>query len=131
MKKDKGPEDCFGLRFLCDLTHQLQFPERFNIWRTQNAAFGDDCRYIFCRSNIEGRVRDSNAMRRELLSAVMSYFDGRPLLDGDGVAGLCSQVDGGPGRGDIKRDAVLAGQDGDVVSTDLVGEIPVGGNAIG
>jgi hypothetical protein len=52
------------------------------------------------------------------------------LLDGDGVAGRRSQVDGRPRRSAVKRNAVLLGQDGHVVGADLVGEVAVGGDAV-
>ena len=41
------------------------------------------------------------------------------------------KVDGGPGGGDVERDAVLFGEDGDAVGADLVGDVAVGGDAVG
>src|SRR5438105_14495770 len=52
------------------------------------------------------------------------------LLDGDLLAAGRCEVNGGPGRGDVKRNAVLLGEDGDGISADLVGDVAVGGDAI-
>ena len=41
-----------------------------------------------------------------------------------------ASVDGGPGSGAVERDAVLFGEDGDVVGADLVGDVAVGGDAV-
>ena len=46
------------------------------------------------------------------------------------VAGGGGQIDGGPGRGDVERDAVLLGQNRHVVGADLVGGVAVGGDAV-
>src|ERR1700679_267871 len=43
----------------------------------------------------------------------------------------CSNVDGGPGGGDVEGDAVFFGEDGDAVGADLVGGVAVGGDAVG
>ena len=53
------------------------------------------------------------------------------LLDGDEIAVGRGRVDGVEGRGDVERDAVLLGEDGDAVGADLVGGVAVGGDAVG
>ena len=41
------------------------------------------------------------------------------------------EVEGGPGGGDVEGDVVLFGEDGDAVGADLVGDVSVGGDAVG
>src|SRR6185437_17147155 len=41
------------------------------------------------------------------------------------------EVDGGPRGGDVERDAVLAGEDSDVVGADFVGHVAIGRDAVG
>ncbi len=69
-------------------------------------------------------------MWRELLAAVMRDFDRAALLNGNRIAGERGRIDGRPRRGDIKRNAVLLGENRDVVRADLVGEVAVGGDAV-
>ena len=61
---------------------------------------------------------------------MVGYFHRAALLDGNGVAGGRGHVDGGPGRGAVEGNAVLFGEDGDVVGADLVGEVAVGRDAV-
>ena len=42
-----------------------------------------------------------------------------------------AEIDRRDGRGDVERDAVLLRQHGDGVGADLVGDVAVGGDAIG
>ena len=113
-----------------DLAHQFHLAERFAVRRAENAALGDDSGDVLCGRDVEGGIADADAVRRELFAGVVRDFDGGALLDGDRVAGRSGEVDGGPGRGHIERDAVLPGQDGDVVGADLVGGVTVGGDAV-
>jgi hypothetical protein len=62
---------------------------------------------------------------------VNSELVGAALLDGDGVAGGGREVDGAGGGGDVERDAVGLGGEGHGVGADLVGDVAVGGDAVG
>ena len=60
----------------------------------------------------------------------MGDFAGVALLVGDEIAVGGGLVKGGPGDGNLERNAVLFGQDGDAVGADLVGGVAVGGDAV-
>jgi len=81
--------------------------ERLNVGGAEDAALGDDGGDVFGGCDVEGGVADADAVGRELLAAVVRDFDLGALLDGNLVAGGGGQVDGGPGSGDVERDAVL------------------------
>ena len=57
-------------------------------------------------------------------------FDRWPLLDGNVFAGHRGQVDGGPRRGHVERNAVLTRQDRHTVGADFVGGVAIGCNAV-
>src|SRR5580693_10325341 len=95
--------------------------ERFRIGRAQYSALGDDGGDVLGWGHVEGWVADAYAVGRYLLAGMMRDFLGRALLDGDLVAGGGGEVDRGPRGRDVERDAVFAGQNGDVVGADLVG----------
>src|SRR5207244_2092716 len=40
------------------------------------------------------------------------------------------EIDSGPRGGDVERDAVFLGKNGDGVSTDLIGDVAIGGDAV-
>ena len=103
----------------------------FGEGRTQDSALGDDGGDVLGWSYIEGRVLDSDTVRRHLLAVRMGHFAGAALFDRDVVSVAGLEVDGGPGRGDVEGNSVLAGEDRDSVSADLVGGIAVGGDAVG
>lgn len=54
-----------------------------------------------------------------------------PLLDGDLLAVLEVQVQGGRGAGHVEGHAVELGQDGELVRAYLVGRVPVADDAVG
>ena len=66
-----------------------------------------------------------------LLAVGVRDLGGGALLDGDLVAVRGGDVDGRERSGDVERDAVLLGEDGDGVGADLVGGVAVGGDAVG
>ena len=68
---------------------------------------------------------------RQLRGTHVRHFAGSAFFNRNRVTVRCRQVDGGPRRGDIERDAVLLRQHGHGISADLVGGVAVGGNAIG
>src|SRR5580704_556245 len=111
--------------------NHFHFLERLGVRGAQHAALRDDRGDVFRGGHVEGGIADADAMRGELLSAMMGDFDRGALLDGDGVAGRSGRIDSGPGSGHIKRDAVFFGEDGDVVRADFIGGIAVGGDAVG
>src|ERR1700678_3143333 len=110
-----------------DKLHRCQ---GFGVGGAQHASLGDDGGDVLGRSYIEGRVANADSVRRELLSSVVGDFHRVALFDWDLVACHGGTVNGGPGRGNVERDAMLFGEDGDRIGTDLVGYVAVGGDAI-
>jgi sugar lactone lactonase YvrE len=96
----------------------------------QDSALGDDCGNVLCGGYVEGGVADADAVGRKLLPSVVRDFDRASFFDGNLVPSFGGAVDGGPGSGDVKGDAVLFGQNSDRVSADLVGHVAVGGDAV-
>jgi glutamate carboxypeptidase len=94
-------------------------------------ALGNDGGDIPRGGHVEGGILDPHAIGGELFAAVVGYFDGGALFNGDGVAGRGGQIDGRPGAGDVEGYAVLLGQDSDAVGADLVGHIAIGGHPVG
>ena len=97
----------------------------------EDAALGDDGGDVLGGGDVEGGVLDGCAVWGHLLAVGVGDFAGGALLDGDEVSVGGGEVDGGPGGGDVEGDAVLFGEDGDAVGTDLVGGIAVGGDSVG
>ena len=56
---------------------QFHLAERFGVGGAQHAALGDDGGDVFGRSHVEGGIADADAVRSELLAAVMRDFDRR------------------------------------------------------
>ena len=102
----------------------------FGVGFAQDSALGDDCGNVLCRSYVEGGVANTDAVGRKLLPSVVRDFDSTAFFNGDLVSGQGGAVDGGPGGGDVKRDAVLLGQNSDRIGADLVGHVAVGGDAV-
>src|SRR6266702_3469063 len=61
----------------------------------------------------------------------MGDFGGGALFDGDVLAVGDGKVEGGDGRGDVERNVVFLGEDGDLVGADLVCGVAVGRDAVG
>src|SRR6266702_4287531 len=61
----------------------------------------------------------------------MGDFGGGALFDGDVLAVGDRKIEGGDGRGDVERNVVFLGEDGDLVGADLVGGVAVGRDAVG
>jgi hypothetical protein len=93
--------------------------------RAQDAVFGDDCGDVLRGRHVKGGVLDGDAMRGDLAAIDVGDLASAALLNGDQVAGGGFGVDGVERRGDVERDAMLAGQDGDGVGTDLVGGVAI------
>src|ERR1035438_9119430 len=109
---------------------EFHFFEGLDVWGAQNATFGDDGGDVFGGRYIERGIADADAVGRELLAAVVRDFESAALLNGDGVAGFSGEIDSGPRGGGVEGDAMLPGQDCDVVCADLIGEVTVGGDTI-
>ena len=60
----------------------------------------------------------------------MGDLGGRAILDDDVGAALRGGIEGGDGRGDEERDAVVFARDGEVVGADLVGGVAVVRHAV-
>ena len=97
----------------------------------EDSAFGDYCGYVFRGGYVEGWVFDADSVGGELFSGVVGDLDGGALLDGDVVSVGGGEIDGGPGGGDVEGDGIVAGEDGDAEGSDFVGDIAIGGDAIG
>src|ERR1039458_9765406 len=104
--------------------------ERFSIRSAQRSALSNDGGYVFRRGHVKRGITDANAVRRELRAGVVGDFPGWTFFDGDRVAGRSGEIDGGPWRGHVKRNAVLAREDGDVVRADFVCCVAVGCDAV-
>ena len=117
-----GPEPLFRYKF-----HGFQ---GLGVGLAQDSALGDDCGDVLCRSYVEGGVADADAVGRKLLPSMVRDFGGAAFFNGNLVPSFGGAVDGGPGSGDVKGDAVFFGQDGDRVGADLVGHVAVGGDAV-
>src|ERR1039458_6104624 len=98
--------------------------------RSQNAALGDDGGDVSGGGDVEGGILNRHSVGRDLNAADVRNFAGGALFDGDEVAGRGCKVDGVEGRGDIERDTVLFGENGERVGADLVGGVAVGGDAV-
>src|SRR5690348_18468455 len=61
----------------------------------------------------------------------MRHFFLRAFFDRDVLARGNCEVERGDGRGDVKRDAVFAGENGDSVGTDFIGGVAIASNAVG
>src|SRR6267154_199705 len=94
------------------------------------AAFGEDGVDVTRGGDVEGGVGgvdvggDSNALE-------VGYFGGGALFYGDVVAIGDREIESRNWGGDVEGDIVFFGQDGDLVGSDFVGGVTVGGDAIG
>src|ERR1700739_3652433 len=119
-RKMDGPESTICTNVVprpASLTRDhLHFLQRFGGGRAQHPAFGDDRRHIFCRRHIKCRIAYANTVGCELLSAVMRHFNRVALLNRNCIPGWRCEVDCGPGRGTVERDAMFSGENRNVVS---------------
>jgi len=95
------------------------------------AALCDDRCDISGGSDVEGGIFDGDAVRGHLLSVGVGNLTGVALFDRDEVAVRSVDVDGRPGGGDVKRDAMFFREDGDAIGPDLIGGVAVCRDAIG
>src|SRR5258708_27395621 len=98
--------------------------QRFRVRRSGDASFGEDGGDVAGGGDVEGGMRgvdvggDSNALE-------MCDFGGGTLLDGDVLAVGDGKIESGNRRGDVERDVVLLGEDGNLVGADFVSGIAV------
>src|SRR5262249_16225141 len=83
------------------------------------------------RRYVECRVLDANAVGGDLLTGKVRYFARRRLLDGNGVAVRCREVNRGPGSGNKKGNSMLLREYRNGISPDFVRHIAIGGDTIG
>ena len=91
-----------------------------------DALLGDDARDELGRGDVERRVADLRAGRRDADAAELGDLLGAPLLDLDGGAVGRGEVDRAGRGADVERDAVAGREHGQRVGADLVGRVPVG-----
>ena len=108
-----------------------QLRQRLGKRCARDAALGDDRRHVLRRRHVERRVADLRAVGRQTRRPDVRDLAIVALLDRNPAAVRRVQIDGGERRGDVERNAVLLGQHGDAVGADLVGDVAVGGDAIG
>jgi len=107
-----------------------QFLQRLLIRGACDAFFGDDGRDIFCGSHIEGGIFDFDSVGNHLLARNVRDFAFIALLDRDFAAVGGFEIDGRNRRRHIERDAVLFRQDRYGVSSDFIGDVAIGGDAV-
>src|SRR5262249_7928874 len=78
-----------------------------------DALLRDDPRDQVVWRHVEGRVVDGDAVRRRLSAEAVRHLAGVALLDGDGRARRQAEVERARRCGDVERDAVGAGEDGE------------------
>jgi hypothetical protein len=125
------PQHSIATAHLALCGSEFQFSQRLFVGSAQDSALGDDGGDVLRWRHVEGWVFDADSVWGELFSGVVGDLDGGALLDGDVVSVGGGEIDGGPGGGDVEGDAVFPGEDGDVIGADLVGDVSVGGDAVG
>lgn len=104
--------------------------ERFRVGGASDAAFGKDRSDVARGSNVERRMRGMD-VGRDADALEVSDFGSGTLLDGDMIAVRDGEIESGYGSGDVKRDVIFFGKNGDLICADLVGSVAVGSNAVG
>src|SRR5579859_343796 len=104
--------------------------ERFRIGCASDAAFGKDRSDVARGSNVERRMRGMD-VGRDADALEVSDFGSGALFDGDVIAVKDGEIESRYGSGDVKRDVVFPGKNGDLICTDFVRSVAVGGDAVG
>src|SRR5712691_1891249 len=112
------------------LLRTAQLAQTLLIRSPRDAILGDYRRDVYVRGHIEGRVHGLSAVRRHGRTTQSRDLVRRALLDRYAVAGSDRQIYRARRRGDVERHAVLSGQHRELVSTDLVGHVAVGGDPV-
>src|SRR6266545_191492 len=85
-----------------------------------DAALGDDRGDQLGGRDVESRIPDRRVRWRGLAARHAPHLGRISLLDGDGGAALDGDVEGGPGRRHVERDAVMSREHRDAIRADLV-----------
>ena len=96
-----------------------------------DAPLGDDPGDQLGRGDVEGGVVDGDPLGGGLPAEAVGDLARVALLDRDGRAVGERQVERARRRGDVERDAVRPGQQGDAVGADLVRGVAVGRDPVG
>src|SRR5439155_3188748 len=83
------------------------------------------------RGDVERRVVDLHAFWGGLLPEAVRHLARIALLDGNGVAVGNAEIERARRGGNVERNVVGIGKDGDAVRADLVRGVAIGGNAVG
>ena len=97
----------------------------------EDATLGDDGGDVLRGGDVESGVFDGYAVWSHLLAVGVGDFCRCALFDWDEISVCSGEVEGGPGRGYVERDAVFFGEDGYAVGADLVRDVAVGGDTVG
>src|SRR5580698_365680 len=127
-----GPSPCEWVAFMAsaDSDFCLQRVQRFDEGRAGDAAFGDYSGDVAGGGDVEGGV-GGVYWRGQIDAGHVRDFFGAALLDGNLIAGVNGEIERGDRGGDVERNVVFFGQDGDAVGADFVGGVAVGGDAVG
>src|SRR5690348_15640020 len=119
-------------RRLCDnRTGRIEeCAERFRVRGASDATLGEDRSNVARGSNVERWIRGMN-VRRDTDALQVCDFGSGTFLNGDVIAVRDGEIESGYGSGDVKRDVVFLGKNGDLISADFVGGVAVGGNPVG
>src|SRR5438552_6917345 len=113
-------------------TGQLTAKNTAETLRTACDTFlGDVRRHQPRGRDVEGPVLDRRLLRCHPGAGDNGDLFGRAALDGDGAAVSHRRIERRAGRGNVEGDPVVVGEHGEAVGPDLVGHVPVGGNAVG
>ena len=94
------------------------------------APFGDKTVNQCSRCYIERGVVSGNSFRSNEFICKVSYLAWIPFFDLYAAAFIQVEIDGRDRGGDIKWDMVIMSKDGQRICSDLVGRVPVRGNAV-
>src|SRR6267143_2151071 len=101
--------------------------QRFRVRRSGDAAFGEDGGDVAGGGDVEGGMggvdvgSDADALE-------MRDFGRGTFFDGNVIAVGNREIERGDRRGDVERDIILFGEDGNLVGANFVGGVAVGGD---
>src|SRR5580698_8808627 len=107
-----------------------QSRQRLAIGRSRDAALGHDSGYELGRSDVERWILYADSFRHHPLAGNMGDFFGVALLDGNLRAVGRVHIYCRKRSRHVERDVMFFGKHGDGVSSNFVGDITVGCNAV-